>query len=524
MPGTVVDRLRERAASFPGRVAVVEGDRAFTYAELFDRVDRLGAALAALGVRKGDAVLAFLPNVHEAVELELAVLQSGIAWITLTARLTWAEVRGVVASCAPRLVVTDAEGARKIAAGSATLPLEPLPRLVITRAGGGASEPVAHGALDYEALIRAHAPAAPTVDVGPEDVARLRYTSGTTGSAKAAVLPHRVYHASLDNLLHELRPVTENDRALHVAPLTHGSGALVYPTLFAGGENVLLEHFDVRGVLSAIERHRITTMFTVPTMLSRLVASPELDSHDLSSLRALIYGGAPMPEAQAEVAVRKIGRALHQIYGMTEAPWPITLLGPSDHVPGGAKLRSVGKPTTVCELRIVGPEGAVLGRNDVGEIQVRGRNVMSGYHADDEGTRAVLRGGWLSTGDVGKIDDEGYVFIVGRQKDVIISGGFNVYAAEVEAALSAHEGVLEAAVVGLPHDDWGELVAAFVVPKPGVTLTPSEIDALARSRLSGYKCPRRIDIVHDLPKNPTGKIQKSEVVRRLAHARGSGEQ
>jgi acyl-CoA synthetase (AMP-forming)/AMP-acid ligase II len=512
MAGTVVDRLRERMPAFASSVALVDGGARWTYAELFDRVDRLSAALAGLGLHQGDAVLAFLPNCHQAVECELAALQSGLAWITLTLRLTWAEVRGVVASCAPKLLVTTPDGARKIALGLRALPLAPLPLMVLTDGDERAETLVA--ATSYEALLASHAPARPDVQIGGEDVARLRYTSGTTGGAKAAVLPHRVYHASLDNLLHELHPVTGSDRALHVAPLTHGSGALVYPILFAGGTNVLLQHFDVDATLLSIEHECITMLFTVPTMLSRLVASPGFDDRDLSHLRALIYGGAPMPEAQLRAATAKIGRALYQIYGMTEAPWPITILGPSEHRAGGARLRSVGRPTTVCEVRIADPEGRALGPDEVGEIQIRGKNVMSGYLADVEGTRAVLKDGWLASGDVGKKDADGFVFIVGRQKDVIISGGFNVYAAEVEAALSAHAGVLETAVVGLPHDDWGEMVVAYVVPRAGVSLTPAELHALVRAQLSGYKCPRRIEIVGDLPKNASGKIQKSEILRR----------
>jgi acyl-CoA synthetase (AMP-forming)/AMP-acid ligase II len=511
MPGTVVDRVRDRASSFPGSVALLQGETAFTYAELFDRVDRFSHALRSLGLEKGDAVLAFLPNVHEAVECELAAPQSGFAWVTLTARLTWAEVRGVLVACSPKVLVTTTEGAAKIAEGLSDLPFEPMPELVVTGSGGGALR-----ALGYEELLGSHAPVRPPTEMGAEDVARLRYTSGTTGGAKAAVLPHRVYHASLDNLLHELRPVTSVDRVLHVAPLTHGSGALVYPVLHAGGVNVLEGHFDAEAVLGIIERHRVSLLFTVPTMLSRMVSAPGMDSRDLSSLRALIYGGAPMPEAQLDAAVRKIGRALFQIYGMTEAPWPITLLGPADHRPGSPRLRSVGRPTTVCEVRTVDAERRPTGVNVAGEIEVRGRNVMSRYLEDPAATESVLRDGWLATGDVGRVDEDGYVFIVGREKDVIISGGFNVYAAEVEAALSAHDGVLEAAVVGLPHDDWGELVAAVVVPKPGAQLTRADLDTLARSRLSSYKCPRRIEILQDLPKNASGKIQKSEIVRRLS--------
>jgi acyl-CoA synthetase (AMP-forming)/AMP-acid ligase II len=405
----------------------------------------------------------------------------------------------------------------RIAQGLTALPLAPLPGFVVTRAGAAGSPLPAH---DYESLQGANRSPHRPASVGPEDVARLRYTSGTTGGAKAAVLPHRVYHASLRNLLHELGPFTERDCALHVAPLTHGSGALLYPVLHAGGANVLVQQFDPEGMLADIEAHRVSVLFTVPTILSRIVSSQDFEKRDLSSLRALAYGGAPMPEAQLRAAVAKIGHALYQIYGMTEAPWPITTLKPADHLRGLAEesgengrklLTSAGKPTVVCNVRVVDDAGRPLPQGGVGEIQISGQNVMSGYHHDPEGTADVLRDGWLSSGDVGTFDAEGYLYIVGRAKDVIISGGFNVYAAEVEAALSTHEAVLEVAVVGVPHDDWGEQVVAFVVPRPGTVLTEEMVHAFAKRLLSGYKCPKRVQIATDLPKNPSGKIQKGEL-------------
>lgn len=511
---TVVDRIRQRADRHAQLVGVVDGTTVLTYADLFDRVDRLSHALVGLGVPRGEPVLAFLPNCHEAVECELAALQSGIVWITLNSRLTWGEVRGVLAQCRPRLIITDEAGRRKIAGGLETIPFDPVPPVVVTRGGGPSGRP--SGRVDdpfgYEALLSSYSPARPTVPVASTDIARLRYTSGTTGSAKAAVLPHRVYDAILENLLGELHPLGESDRTLHAAPLTHGGGALIYPTLFAGGQNIIVPRFDVEEVLGLIEQYRITTMFTVPTILSRLIASPAFERADLSSLRSLIYGGAPMPEEQLRSAVGKIGHALLHIYGMTEAPWPITTLEPEEHRLDNPRLRSVGKPTRVCEVRVVDEAGNEVPPGVVGEIQIRGRNVMDGYFENPEATAAVLRNGWLSSGDLAKKDEAGYIFIVGRKKDVIITGGFNVYATEVEQAICSHAAVLEAAVVGLPHADWGEVVTAFVVPKPGRELGAPELDRFVRQRLSGYKCPRRIELVGELPKNSSGKILKPVLV------------
>jgi acyl-CoA synthetase (AMP-forming)/AMP-acid ligase II len=350
-------------------------------------------------------------------------------------------------------------------------------------------------------------------------VARLRYTSGTTGGAKAAILAHRVYQASLDNLLAQLHPLSPEDRVLHAAPLTHASGALVYPILMEGGANVVMEKFDAESALELIERLRVTTMFVVPTILQRLAAAPGFQTRDLSSLRSVFYGGAPMAPDKLLPVIGRLGRALVHIYGMTEAPWPITVLGREEHYPGNPRLGSIGRPTAICELRIVGAEGEELPDGGVGEIQVRGRNVMSGYWQDPEATALALREGWLGTGDLGRRDSGGYYYLVDRKKDVIISGGFNVYAQEVELALAEHPGVAEAAVVGFPSADWGETVAAYVVPRPRANLTVEEIDAWARRRLADYKRPRRVILLEELPKNPAGKVVKSALASQAAAPR-----
>lgn len=500
---TVVHRIRERTAPSASKVALIDGDRKFSYGELWDRVDRASAGFASLGLKKGDAVLAFLGNVHEAVECELAALQCGLPWITLTSRLTWPEVRGVLVSCSPKVVVTSEEGRLRIEHGRNEHPMERMPPVLVTESS-------------FEDLLTAQSPRRPTEHVDVEDVARLRYTSGTTGSAKAAVLPHRVYHACLDNLLTLLSPLGATRAALHVAPLTHGSGTLLYPVFHESGTNVLVSHFDPERLFADIDRHRITTIFTVPTMLSRLVSHPAFERFDLGSLRALIYGGAPMPEAQLRLAVEKMGHALMHIYGMTEAPWPIATLPPSEHRLDNPRLRAVGRASPSCVISVADDQGSEVPPGELGEIRIRGANVMREYWKDPDATAKALKDAWLLTGDLGTKDADGVVRIVGRKKDVIISGGFNVYPEEVEAALSSHPGVLEVAVVGIPHDDWGETVVAFVVPRSGTSVTRAEIERTARSLLSGYKCPRRIEMVSDLPKNPSGKIQKSELIRAIA--------
>lgn len=543
LPVTVIDILREKAEAFPDRPAVIDGGRTLTHAQLWDRVDRLGAAMAALGARPGDVVMAWLPNVGEAIEAELAALQSGLVWVSLNARFTWPEAADVMADCAPRLLITDAERLGRaraaLAAEAVAVAVEPerapsdpippllghLPDVIVTRAEKEAegeaeasseasidpSAPRSHGLHSYEALLAAAEPVRPRVQIHDTTIARLRYTSGTTGRPKAAILPHRVYMASLENLTAELHALGPDDRALHAAPLTHATSALVFPILAAGGANVIMDKFDAAEALERIERLRITTVWLAPTMLQRLAEVPDFATRDLTSLRTIMYGGAPTPVEKLAPLLPRLGPALVQIFGMTEAPFPITTLRRGEHRPGSTKLGSIGKPTAMCQVRIVDEAGRIAPDGEVGELLVRGRNVMDGYWRDEAETRKALRDGWLHTGDLARRDAEGFLWIVDRKKDVIISGGFNVYAAEVEAALQAHADVAEAAVVGRPHPDWGEMVVACVVARPGARLSPADLDLWLRARLAPYKLPKLFEFRPNLPRTATGKVLKREL-------------
>ncbi len=516
---TVIDRIRERAPEFGSNPAVIEGEQSWTHAQLCDRVDRLSQALLKLGLDKGEVVMAWLPNAHEAIEAELASLQIGAIWVSINTRLTEREAAEIIADCGPKFLIADQERVAKFHSHS-PIPYHS-PRLIHTR------EPASEAprdALIYESLLASSPAERPRVEIQPEDIARLRYTSGTTGKPKAAVLPHRVYLASLKNLQTELHPLGPTDRVLHSAPLTHASGAMVFPILAAGGANVLIQHFDAEEICEIIERLRITTMFLVPTILHRLSAAEGFNSRDLSSLKTIMYGGAPMPVEKLPPIIKRIGPALVHIYGMTEAPYPISTLQRADHRIGNPKLGSIGKPATICRMKILDESGRELGAGETGEIWISGENVMRGYWKDDEETKKILKDGWLATGDLGKRDADGYYWIVDRKKDVIISGGFNVYAKEVESVLCAHENVAEAAAVGLPHADWGETVIAFVVPRSDASLDAHEIQQWCHERLSGYKCPKRIEIVGELPKTSSGKVIKRDLVQTAsANAKSATE-
>ncbi|MFP6596239.1 MAG: AMP-binding protein, partial [Candidatus Hydrogenedentota bacterium] len=370
--------------------------------------------------------------------------------------------------------------------------------------------------FDYEQMIAGHDAVRPETSISPEDPARLRYTSGTTGRAKAAILPHRVYMCSLQNLTSEVHDLSPEDNVLHAAPLTHAAGALVFPVLAAGGTNVLLPRFEAEAVLATIEREKISLMFAVPTMLLRLFESPGIADADVSSIRTISYGGAPMPVEPLNSVIERIGTSLLQIYGLTEATHPITTLQHAEHRARNPKLGSIGKCTPFCTIRLLDDEGQEVAPGEVGEMVVSGDNTMSGYWNDTEATDEVLEDGWVYTGDLAYCDADGYHWIVDRKKDVIITGGFNVYSAEVEHTLMEHPDVSEAAVIGLPHDDWGEEVCAVVTTANKTEVDGTDLITFCRERLAGYKTPKRVFIQHEpLPKNNSGKILKKKIIERI---------
>lgn len=500
----IIGEIRRHSAGFAELPAVIDSRGTLTHSDLWNRVDRLTRSLIAAGLGRGRVLLAWLPDCREAIEAELACLQAGAVWVSVNTRFTWPEVDGIICDCEPAMIVTDAAHRARIPE-DAWLRLAESPLFVT----GGREAGIEAPARCWESEIAAADPGPQEIPIATTDIARLRYTSGTTGRPKAAVLPYRVYLASLRNLQTTLHPMDTTDRVLHAAPLTHAGGALVFPVLAAGGANVIPGPFDAERALDAIERERITTMFLVPTILQRLTEAASFPTRDLSSLRSAIYGGAPIAPEKLAPAIARMGHALVHIYGMTEAPWPIAALPPSEHYPGGPKLGSIGRPTAVCEIELRDESGRVCGPDETGEIRIRGENVMDGYWKDEAETRRALRDGWLRSGDLARRDRDGYYWIVDRIKDVIISGGFNVYAREVEAVLTAHEGVLEAAVIGEKHPDWGETVAAYVVTRAGAGPTEEELAQWCRERLSTYKRPRRIEQVPELPRNSSGKIAKS---------------
>ena len=368
-------------------------------------------------------------------------------------------------------------------------------------------------------LVRAGSASA-QASPGVEDAVRIRYTSGTAGKPKGAVLPRRAYDASIETVANVIGPLRADDVLLQIAPMTHAAGAMLLPHVRVGARAVLVDRFDARSFATIVERYRATATFLVPTMLVRVLDALDVrcDPGRVASLRTLVYGGASMPVEPLTRGIARLGEIFVQIYGLTESTWPVAALLREDHrrrtdeddASWRRRLASCGRRTAIGDVRIVDAAGRDTAVGEAGELWVRGRNTMLGYWPLDGTGARDAKGldaeGWMHTGDVAVRDGEGYLTIVDRLHDMIVSGGFNVYPREVEDALCSHPAVLEAAVVGRPDTEWGETVHAAVVLKSGRSASPAELIAHCGARIAGYKKPRTLEIVERLPRNAAGKI------------------
>jgi acyl-CoA synthetase (AMP-forming)/AMP-acid ligase II len=502
--------LTKAARTFPGNLAVVHGPRRLTYAQFNARVNRLANALARLGIRRGDHVAVLQYNYPETLESMFACFKAGCAVVPINFRLHPNEYGFIIDHSESKAVILSGEFNDGVLAIRDRIPGA---QHLITLAGGRG--PLLH----YEALLAAEPPAWQDVAAHPDDVAWLFYTSGTTGLPKGAMLTHRNLLAMTMNVYADICPgLGPTDVALHAAPLSHGSGLYALPNVGKAAANVILEakSFDPELVLATIEQYRVTNMFAAPTMVTRMVESPAIDRHDPRSLRACIYGGGPMLVEDLKTAMRVLGPCLVQLYGQAESPMTITYLPHRDHVLDGTaeqegRLASAGFARTDVEVRVVGPDEAELSPGEVGEIVTRSDLVMKGYWRNPQATAEAIRDGWLHTGDLGSMDDAGYLFILDRSKDMIISGGENIYPREIEEVIIRHSAVREVAVIGVPDPKWGEAVKAIVAVKPGAALTEEDVITWCQEALASYKKPRSVEFVAELPKNNYGKVLKREL-------------
>ncbi|MET3553228.1 AMP-binding protein [Burkholderia sp. 567] len=495
-----------RAAAFWGDVpAVIHRDRPLTYRQLEARSNQLAHALIALGLRRGDRVAVQSRNCTELVEIECALYKTGLVKAALNPRFTTAEASDVVENCTPRVLIAGRgyTGYTRAMPGFASVE-------TFIAIGG------AEGYVDYEALLGRAASHAPDFASHADDLAVLHFSSGSTGKIKAAMQSYGNRMASLRKLLIGMdtqpRP---GDRLALVGPITHASGMLMQPFLYCGATLVLFDAFETAQFLADLERLRVTHVFMVPAMINMLLNEPALAHTDLSALKSLSYGAAPMAPARIQEAWARFGPILSQGYGASESTSGVTRLTIADHAYAIAqcpeRLASCGRPMGETEVCVLGEDGRPLAAGEVGEIAVRGEDVFKGYCGAPDLTAEVLVNGWLMTGDLARTDEDGYLYLVDRKKDMIVSGGFNVYPTEVEAVLYQHPDVLEACVFSVPDERWGEGVKAAVVLKPQRTANQDALVAHCRSLLADYKLPRSISFVAELPRNASGKIARKMV-------------
>lgn len=501
-------------------VAVIDGPKSFSWHAFADRVARLAGAFAALGLTPGGRVVLLSLNSHHSLECFFAAIQAGGAITPLNHRLALGELSDQVADCQPDVIVLgkdfcDLRGDLLAAAGG---------DVALLYAGEGEAP---DGMRSLEDLIEQTAPLPDQGRCG-EDLAVLMYTSGTTSAAKGVMLSHANFVANTANTYGELG-FGPDIVHLHHGPLFHvAAAARVFSVTHAAGTHVLLPRFTAAEVIAEIERTGVTHATFVPTMLRAMLDDPALAEADLSSLRVLSYGSAPMPEPLLREIMAALPRAgFLQSYGMTELSPVVTILNCRDHLPEHwphGRLRSAGRPVLFAEVGIVDAQDCLLPAEAVGEIVARGPNVMLGYWNRPDLTAEALRGGWMHTGDIGYFDEEGYLFVIDRLKDMIISGGENVYSLEVENALASHPAVSQCAVFGRPHEHWGEAVHAVATLKPGMTASERDLIDHCRRILAHYKCPRTLEIRdRPMPLSGANKISKAALKEELRARQAAGD-
>ena len=488
----------------PHSPAVIFRDRQRTWSELADRVARLAGALQSLGMSAGDRVGMLSLNSDYYLEYMLGVWWAGGALNPVNTRWSPAEVAYSLDDCDTRILLVD----DSVAAWGDDLRERSKVLTTLIYVGDGKAP---EGMLHYETLLKEAAPA-PDARRGGEDLAGVFYTGGTTGFPKGVMLSHVNLLSNALGYLMDL-DYREDEVVLGVAPIFHQAGMCIIVRAFLRGcPTVVVEGFEPLAVMQAIERHRATFTLLVPTMIQRLVDHPELKNHDLSSLRRILYGASPISESVLGRAFDALaGVEFCQGYGMTETGGPYTFLPPWCHTPAGQKagmLRSAGRAMWGIEVRIVDEDGHPVAPGVVGEIAARGPGVMQGYWGREEETRASLRDGWMHSGDAGYLNEDGFLFIVDRVKDMIVSGGENVYSSEVENALCRHPAVQTCAVIGIPNERWGEAVHAVVVLQPEQSATAEELREFCKTLIAGYKCPVSAEFRDALPVSGAGKVLK----------------
>jgi fatty-acyl-CoA synthase len=508
--------LRQAARRYGGEIGFVRGEDNWTWAELDQRVDAMAAALAARGVKKGDRILVQSKNGNQMFESMFACFRLGAVWVPTNYRQTPGEVAYLAQSSGASAMICHCDFPEYVAAARQAAPAI---RFVVSIGASAFGE-------DYDALVTQHSgQSVPIASVEHDDPCWFFYTSGTTGRPKAAVLTHGQMAFVITNHLCDLMPgTTHRDASLVLAPLSHGAGIHQLVQVARGVKTVLLksDRFDADEAWDLVAHWRITNMFTVPTIVKMLTEHPSVDAHDHSSLRYMIYAGAPMYREDQKHALRKLGKVLVQYFGLGEVTGNITVLPPALHETEdapGVKVGTCGYERTGMQVSIQDDQGRELKAGETGEICVCGPAVFAGYYDNPEANAKAFRDGWFRTGDLGHLDEEGFLYITGRASDMYISGGSNVYPRETEEKILTHPAIAEVAILGVPDRTWGEVGVAVCVLRPNATLNEPELLAWLEGKVARYKLPKRVFFWDALPKSGYGKITKKDVRAEL-EARG----
>ncbi|MFC0296699.1 class I adenylate-forming enzyme family protein [Geobacillus jurassicus] len=493
----ISELLARNARKFPDKTAIIDGETELSYAEVDRAVNRLASSLERLGIRRGDKVALYMPNTTEFVFAYFAVLRLGSVVVPINVRLTAAEVQYILGhSEAKMLIAHDLvhQALTSLVGGSDVIWIKT-----------GSAE---GGWLSLAELIDSGDPREIVCPAKEDDEATILYTSGTTGRPKGVLFTHRNIITVADMIVIETK-IDRQSRLLHLMPLSHSAPLHLFFVggTYVGATHVLAPAFSPDALLGLVERHKITHFFGAPVAYLLTAKHPRFEDYDLSSVCCWMYGGGPLSREEVRFIASRFGaRRMMCLYGLTEAGPNGTYLAPEEHA---EKAGSVGKYAALhCEVAIVDEQGNEVAPGEVGEIVLRGESVMKGYYKDEEKTNEAIKNGWLYTGDLARRDEDGYIWIIDRKKDVIISGGVNIYPKEVEDVLRTHPAIADVAVIGVPHPEWGETAKAFVVLNEPLEPLAEECKRFLSDKLAGYKIPRLYEAIAELPRNATGKVLK----------------
>lgn len=502
--------IRKNLELNPDKTALIEGERQYTFREFADRTRRMGNALLSLGLEKGDRVAILGNNSIENAETYFNIPNAGLILVMLNFRLAPPEIRTVLTDATPKAVMVHAGYMDQV--NKIKVDLNFVEHFIFI----GPESQTPQGWLNYETMIANGSPEEPAVEIGEESLAALMYTSGTTGAPKGCMATHLNFYHTGRTLALELR-MDENDVGIIASPLFHATGEVTLMNhIYSGTTSIILPMWNPETFLGLVQQYKITTGMLATPMVLFLVEYPDVDRYDTSSLKKIYFAGAPVAPVIFEKAIKRFGNIFYHLFGTSETVGQATLLRLTDIDMALATgrteiLGSCGRSCADMESQVVDERDQLIKPGEVGEIRVRGVGVTKGYWKKESETSKVFRNGWYYPLDMCRVDDQGFIYVVDRKKDMIITGGENVYPAEVENVLYMHSAITQAAVIGLPDEKWGERVVAVVVRRPGEELTEGDLRTFCKSQIAGYKTPKQVIFVDNLPMSASGKILKYQL-------------